>query len=203
VGNLSLNSSACIVAPGDSPGILTCSNFNLGGLGGGTLQIELNGATPGSGYDQLAVRSDVNLTGITLSASLNFASSQGDQFTIIRNDGPNLVTGTFTGLPQDATLTLGGQLFQISYTGGEGNSVALTQLSGPFAPLLRIESITNSAVRLLWSTNIANGINLQSNTDLATTNWIGVSPPPVVLGTDFVVTNSIAGGQKFYRLFKP
>lgn len=203
VGDVTPISAACVVAPGHSPGILTCSNFNLGGIGSGVLQIELNGATPGSGYDQLAARGNVGLTGIALAASLNFASSQGNQFTLIRNDGPSLITGTFTGLPQNATLLLGGQLFRITYTGGDGNSVVLTQLSGPLAPLLRIESINNTAVRLLWSTNTAAGFGLQSNTNLTTANWIGVTPPPVIIGTDFVVTNSISGGRTIYRLFKP
>jgi hypothetical protein len=203
VGNVSPNSATSIVAPGDSPGILSCSNLNLGGIGSGTLQIELNGTTPGSDYDQLAVRGSVNLTGIALSASLNFASSPSNQFVIIRNDGPNLATGTFTGLPQNATITIGAEQFRISYTGGEGNSVVLTQISGVFTPILRIESISSSAVRLLWATNNATSFGLQSITNLTTTNWIGVSPPPVVLGTDFVVTNPASPDRKFYRLLKP
>ena len=39
VGPVNLTAASAAVAPGDSPGILTCSNFNNGG-GSGTLQVE-------------------------------------------------------------------------------------------------------------------------------------------------------------------
>jgi hypothetical protein len=57
-------------------------------------------------------------------------------------------------------------------------------------------------VRLLWATNNAAGFGLQSNTNLNTTNWTAVSPPPSLVGTNNVVTNT-ATGQRLYRLFKP
>jgi hypothetical protein len=34
-------------------------------------------------------------------------------------------------------------------------------------------------------------------------NWTAASPAPVILGTNKVITNTIIGAQKFYRLFKP
>src|SRR5207244_3789768 len=96
--------------------------------GSGTLEIELNGATPGSGYDQLNVHGSVALSGLTLNASLDFASAVSNQFVIINNDGAEPVIGTFKGLAQDAKLNIGGELFQISYTGGNGNDVVLTRV---------------------------------------------------------------------------
>lgn len=202
VGHAAPDSGSCVVAPGVSPGLLTCSNLNLAGTGGGIVEMELNGTSPGSGHDQIVARGGVNLSGMTLNASLNFASSLSNQFVIIANDGADAAINTFTGLPQDATLMICAEQFRISYTGGDGNDVVLTQISGAFRPTLAIERIPPASVRLLWATNNATGFGLQSNINLSTSNWTAVSPPPTLVGTNNVVTNT-ASGQRFYRLFKP
>ena len=203
MGSVVLASASASVAPGDSPGILTCSNFNNGG-GIGTLKIELNGTTAGTGYSQLNVNGTVNLTGVNLNASLGFASSVSDQFTIVANDGIEAITGAFNGLPQGAQFFIGGQVFQISYGGiGKlGNDVTLTRLVTPSLPLLTIENISPASVRLLWATNDP-PFSLQSNTNAVATNWASVSPPPVVIGANHVVTNAVDATQRFYRLIHP
>jgi hypothetical protein len=48
---------------------------------------------------------------------------------IIDNDGSDPVSGTFTGLPELATIILGHTTFQISYAGGDGNDVVLANVS--------------------------------------------------------------------------
>jgi autotransporter-associated beta strand protein len=201
VGHINLVGSSAIIAPGSSPGILTCSNFNAIALGSGTLEVELNAHTP-IGYDQINVRGTVNLTGLTLAASLNFASAVGQNFTLINNDGADAVTGTFTGLPQNAKLYIGGEPFQINYSGGSGNDVMLTRLLTQTRPLLTIEHVPPDSVRLFWATN-DQPFSLQSVTNLGATNWVTVLPPPVVQGTNHVVTNTISGAQRFYRLSNP
>ena len=202
VGKVYPEAGSAIVAPGASPGILTCSNFNVGASGPGTLQMELNGTTAGSGYDQLNVHGIVNLAGITLNGSLNFTSAVSNQFTIINNDGSDPVTGTFNGLAQNASFYIGGESFSINYTGGDGNDVVLTRAVTPSKPSLTIQSVPPASVRLLWPTNDP-AYSLQSNTNLATNNWSSVSPPPVIAGTNNTVTNTTSSGPKFYRLFKP
>jgi hypothetical protein len=121
-------SNAGTVTPGLSPGILTI-NGNYAGADSGTLSIELNGTTPGSGYDQLEVNGTVNLTSTTLSVTRGAPSGVGDMFTIIDNDGGDAVTGTFSGLAEGDIVTLGGQRFQITYSGGDGNDVVLTHVN--------------------------------------------------------------------------
>jgi len=45
---------------------------------------------------------------------------------------------------------------------------------------------------------------VESTTNLATTNtWVAVTNPPVSIGDQRVLTNSIADGQRYYRLRKP
>lgn len=47
------------------------------------------------------------------------------------NDGTDAIVGTFGRLPQGAVLSINGQAFSISYTGGTGNDVVLTRVNGP------------------------------------------------------------------------
>jgi hypothetical protein len=136
-----------------------------------------------------------------LNASLNFSPGLSNTFTLINNDGFDPVVGTFAGLPEGANLSLSGQQFQISYTGGDGNDVVLTAISGPARPTLSMEKVTPGSVRLLWPTNDA-AYTVQFNTDLTTTNWTASTNLPVVLGTNYVMTDATVGTAKFYRLIK-
>ena len=95
--------------------------------GNGQLAIELGGTTPGTQYDQLDVAANVSLAGaLNVSFTNGFTSTAGETFTIIKNDGGNPVSSTFAGLAQGAFITVGGRQFQISYIGGDGNDVTLT-----------------------------------------------------------------------------
>ncbi len=201
VGHITFNGGNLTLAPGNSPGVLTCSNFYASG-GEGKLEIELTGLNPGPAYDQLNVRGAVDLIGLTLSPSLNFASAPNDHFTIINNDGSDSVIGTFTGLPQNKKFYIGGELFQISYTGGSGNDVVLNRLVTPPPPILKIEPVNLSSVRLLWPTNDP-VFRLQHSTNLIGTNWFATIPAPTLIGTNHVVTNAVTETRRFYRLITP
>lgn|GEM_PF-5477762 len=184
-----------LISPGGSPGILTSSNIALNAST--TLALELNGTTPGSGYDQLNVNGSVTLNNAALSITLDFTPALGNSFTIVNNDGVDAVAGRFSGLPQGATFFVGTTQFQINYAGGNGNDVVLTRIVS-----LEIERVSTNAVRLLWPTNGAAGFDLECNTNLATTNWVLASPPPTVVGAKNVVTNAFPPSHKFYRLHK-
>lgn len=190
------------LAPGGSPGFLVCSNFNATGAGGGTLELELNGSTPGSGYDLLSVRGSVNLTGLKLSGSLGFQSAVGNQFTIIINDGSDPVVGTFSGLPQNGKIYIGGELFQINYSGGSGNDVVLSRLVTPPPPVLTIAQTSPNSVILRWPTNDP-PFRLVSATNLLATNWTQTLPLPSVVGANNMVTNALNSTANFYRLVNP
>jgi autotransporter-associated beta strand protein len=134
VGPNAITSGSGIVAPGSGVGILTCGSVNATGSGAGTLEVNLNGPHPGIDYSQLNVVGTVNLTGLSLNASLNFAPADTNQFVIINNDGTDPVLGTFNGLPQNAQLLIGGAQFTVRYNGGDGNDVVLTPVSALAAP---------------------------------------------------------------------
>jgi fibronectin-binding autotransporter adhesin len=116
-----------IVAPGNGPGILSAGSVEF--APNTFFFVELNGTSPGTGYDQLKVDDYVVLYGATLQVSLGFTPPLFEAFTIVDVAAPGHTVGTFKGLPQDATLTIGGLLFRISYVGGsDGHDVVLTRL---------------------------------------------------------------------------
>jgi len=117
------------IAPGSGPGILDTGSITF--QTGSTLNVEIGGATAGDGaghYDRLNVTGTVSFgSGVTLNLASygGFAPAVGDSFTIINNDGSDAVSGAFNGLPEGATVTIGGVNLTISYTGGDGNDVVL------------------------------------------------------------------------------
>ena len=84
------------VAPGVSPGILTCSNVAFSGVGS-VFNVELNGTSPGAGHDQLNARGTISLGGSTLNVSVGagFMPVEGQPLVILNNDGSDAITGTF------------------------------------------------------------------------------------------------------------
>jgi fibronectin-binding autotransporter adhesin len=115
-----------IISPGTSPGLLTSSNVTF--AASGTLTVDLNGVTPGVGYDQLNVRGTNSLANATLvvNPAPALPANIGDQFIILNNDGADSITGTFNGLANGAQFSAGGYTFRINYTGSTGNDVVLT-----------------------------------------------------------------------------
>jgi CSLREA domain-containing protein len=112
------------VAPGNSTGILSTGNATLSS--GSNFNVEINGTTVGTQYDQLNVTGSVALGGPTLNITLGFTPSAGNAFTIINNDDSDAVSGNFAGLGEGSTFTVSGTTFAISYVGGTGNDVVLT-----------------------------------------------------------------------------
>ena len=121
-----------ILAPGLSPGCIV----STGGLTlSGTFQLEIQGTTACTGYDQTDVTGAVDVTGGTLQVTLptDYVPALNDTFVIIKNDAAEAVTGTFTGLVGGASIVVEGVTFQINYTGGDGNDVVLTATAVPAA----------------------------------------------------------------------
>lgn len=192
------------ISPGASPGILTTSNLTLNGSGNTPADfiVELNGPAPGTGYDQLRVNGSVNLNATRLIATLGFLSAISNSFVIIDNRGSIAVAGTFEGLFEGATVDISGTPFRITYTGGDGNDVVLTQLTATQRPLLTIQPVPGTNVVLSWATNFT-GYTLEANTNFATNNWVTVTNPPAISGTNNTVTNASGGANRFYRLRAP
>ena len=95
--------------------------------GGDDLNIEINGSTVCTDYDQFDVDGIVTLGGADLVLSFTYTPANGTTYTIIDNDGGDAVIGMFS---QGTSMTSGCYTFNINYAGGSGNDVVLT-VTGP------------------------------------------------------------------------
>ena len=125
-GNLTVNSGS--LAPGNSPGTIIV-NGNLVLANPATFDVEINGTTAGTEYDQVVVNGTVSLGNAVLNVTEGFDPTEGDEFILIANDGTDAVTGTFNNLAEGATVVMdfGTTTLDavITYQGGDGNDVAI------------------------------------------------------------------------------
>jgi len=136
------------LSPGNSAGLLTTGSVSL--ASGADLTMEIAGTTPGTSYDQLAVNGTVNLNsdsgvGADLVMTLSYVPTMAQSFTLISNDGVDLISGSFATIngaafgPGDTfNLTFNSATygFQLSYTGGTGNDLVAIVTAVPEPSIL-------------------------------------------------------------------
>ena len=138
--------------------------------------------------------------------SRNSASAADDNYWMFDPANP---FGTVQNIDNLLAPDVGSPMFPVSFGEDEmGNLYIAYIVSGDVyriqttivsTPLLDIQRNGNANVILSWRTNFTSFI-LESKTNLNTSDWNVVSPAPVVRGTNNVVTNTVAGSQRFYRL---
>ena len=159
-GTIDVNTFSCssgsTINPGSSPGRLT---FNTNAdLTSSDVNIEIDGTTAATEYDQIMVNGTVNLTSSTLNVSGSHTPVSGNSFTIINNDGADAISGTFNGLPEGGTVTLNSATLYISYQGGDGNDVVLSFSSPLPVELVGFSAKADKANTLLhWTTASESG----------------------------------------------
>jgi hypothetical protein len=118
------------ISPGlNGPGKINfASGLKLGS--GVTVSIDAANATPGTGYDQLAVTGAVDLGGASLQIPALAQVITGTRFTIIDNDGVDAITSIFNSYPEGWLFSNSLQLFRIRYATGTGNDVAIIRDDG-------------------------------------------------------------------------
>jgi autotransporter-associated beta strand protein len=63
---------------------------------------------------------------LALSGHTRGTLTQGMVLTLISNTSANPISGTFSNLPDGSIVTINGNNFQVSYSGGDGNDLTLT-----------------------------------------------------------------------------
>ena len=136
-GSINVASSGANLSPGAS-GIGSTAILHTGAVtlaSGSNFNVDINGTTAGSGYDQLGVTGTVSITGSNLVITAGSSLSIGQKFFIVLNDGSDLITGTFA---QGASITASnnGDVFLINYldngdSGIVGNDISLTVTAVP------------------------------------------------------------------------
>lgn len=84
-----------------------------------------------SSFEQLIAKGTVRVsyngnTKLTVQLVGGYVPPVGMTLIMVDNDGTDPVDGTFQGLPEGATIDLGGVKFRISYVAGTGNDIGLT-----------------------------------------------------------------------------
>lgn len=156
--------NAGTIGPGMSPGRLTISGAYSQS---GTLDVELGGTTPATGYDTLTVSNSATLGG-TLKVSLinAFAPAEGNSFTVLT---ASAVSGTFatTNLPAgNWTVTYQAKAVVVTYVdAGGGPELGVSPASLNFGSIRAGESadlvfiVTNSGTAQLDGTATVSGVS--------------------------------------------
>ena len=148
--------------------------------------------------------SSVQFTRVTFEQS----TDNGATYTFLGNGTAAGSNWTLTGLnlPTGQNIYIRARGY---YRGGYQNgSESITEsvrnaflILSASQPRLNIQRSANTNVVLSWPTDFT-GFTLESNTNLNTNTWSVVSPAPAVNGTNNVVTNTVSGSTRFYRLRK-
>jgi len=130
------------VAPGNSPGCLYPAGDVAFTADASHLAIEIDGTTACTGYDVLNASGDVALNNAVLDVSVldNYSSTYGNTFTIVQGQSVN---GTFNGLADGDTFTVGNNEFRINYT---SNSVTLTDITPEQSATISTLASTGSSI---------------------------------------------------------
>ena len=198
------------LAPGNSPGILNnVGNFAF--ANNSTFEVEIGGTTAGNAvtnHDQLNVTGTVTIGSTVTLSTLGFngfVPVAGNTFTIIKNDGTDLISGTFNGLAEGATISnfLGSGLnATITYVANTdmasvGNDVVLSVAERETSVVLDgsnnlVITDTNGGTSNDTLTLSINGSNVRVN-DPSNTLQAGAGTTQVDLNTVDVPLASILG----------
>lgn len=112
------------IAPGNSPGCLN-PDGDVAFTEFSTLSVQIEGTEPCTGYDFLSASGAIALNDAQLVVELpiDYDSHYGDEFMIVQGSS---LSGTFAGLADGDSVTVGDHLFRINYTSRE---VILTDIT--------------------------------------------------------------------------
>ncbi|HEV8267494.1 MAG TPA: autotransporter-associated beta strand repeat-containing protein [Thermoanaerobaculia bacterium] len=161
VGDVTLNVNGILNAGTDFglPGSIHVGALTMNA--GTAFVVDLNGTTPGTGYDQVVATGNVgfnNTSGaLSVYVGMAFTPAAGTSFTILDKQSVGAINSTFVNLPQGGGLVASGIEFKITYVGGDGNDVVLTVVSPPSVTISSGSTVLCSGGSLVLTANPTNG----------------------------------------------
>ncbi len=196
-------SAAKTIKPGDSFGVFSTGNLLLNSFT--TFEADLNGPIPGKNHDQLVVNGTVNLGNCQFAPAAGPGLANGHVLRVIDNDGSDAIVGSFSGLPEGATIVASNGLYlRLTYHGGDGNDVEFSVLNPP--------STITSVVRTSQGFIEIHGQGLpnvfyalEASTNLARGSWTTVTVDLADGAGLYEMTDVDAGSflLRFYRVSSP
>lgn len=177
------------------------------GFQGGSLYVDAAGNVYQAGnasasninFGNFQLNSPVNNTGYVakFDSAGNFlwaAQMYATQGPLIPSVGASLVEGDVFGNLYLSGMFTGGAFGNLTVNAATANESFLAKLDGPRVNLLT----TNGQAVISWPTS-ATGLNLESTVSLGG-SWFPVTNAPDIAGNNYVLTNSLTPGARFYRL---
>ena len=197
--------TAGLIMPGPGQGTLNSRTVSLTGSHG--MLFEIGGTNSGADADMLRVTGTVTLSNTPLYLTWQTGGKAGNKYLIIDNDGTDPVVGNFSALPQGTAWTYNGIQYQISYTGGTGNDVVITQLTNPPKPSMsRVRRLPGGPVQV-EGTGLPGVIyQVESSVSLSPPAWIylGTATASTPSGLiQFVDADAAFLPMRFYRFLLP
>ena len=145
------------------------------------------------------------LSGNTLYGTAETGGSSGNGTVFAVNiDGTGFTNlHTFTGgndgaNPYAGLILAGNTLYGTTQNGGANGNGTVFAVSLPVPPSIGIVTAGNKIV-LSWPTNAAS-FTLQSITNLSTGIWSNIASGITIVGTNYMLTNTVNGNASFFRL---
>jgi len=210
----------------DTTGILTFSNAVNLTHATATLDVQLNGTTPGSGYDQVNIAGSGSFSNNAANLKLTLVTTpaNGDKFTLVKVQGTDpannigtfaTLNGVVADLSQGATNTepSSGKLFRISYRAegstfdmgaGNGNDIMIEFVAPPVAG--KNVAWRGDGVNNFWDTTTANwftnGLPLTTfaNGDGVTFDNFGSNNVPVNIVSSVAPASILVDSTNIYQL---
>jgi hypothetical protein len=149
----------------------------------------------------------ISLNSAHLQLNMSVLGATNSHYTLIHNPTTHVISGTFSGLAEGATVAANnGVHFTITYHGGPtGNDVVLTQTSLATPPNLTGITHTNGNVTLTGTGAPTVTYHVQANANLTTTNWINLGTVIADNLGALAFTDSQANlyPERFYRFVYP
>ena len=201
----SVTGTGGLILPGPGKGALKSGWVSLASNQG--LLLEIGGTNSGVDADVLRVTGTVTLSNSPLYITWQTGGKAGNKYLVIDNDGADPVAGNFSALPHGTVWTYNGIQYQISYTGGTGNDVVITQLTNPPKPTLsRVQRLPGGQTQVEGTGLPGVPYQVEGTVSLNPPAWINLgavtaSTPAGLI--QFVDPDAVFLPVRFYRYVLP